>query len=272
MSHMTPKMNDTPEIIRRAKTFWNPGKHVLTRSFRNHPMNLVHPEHPLVRLDGKLIYFDTGAPTSLVPDEIVALLSAHGLPVTSMSPSTQALFTSARNTLKSLIGIEMDALIGMDVIAQTGLCYDRAKGHLGWGDETTPIGAIELHSRCVMGLPVVEMEIDGQRVSAILDTGCHEVGYFLDLPKDLRAGEIIRDANPIIGEFETTSRYAAAKILAKDGSIIDLGECKFGDAPPIVAMALRVARVRGVVGSAVTARCLTIFKDSTVFVIHSSQR
>ena len=167
---------------------------------------LAHPEHPLVRIDGKLIYFDMGAPASLVPDELVARLTVHGLPVTPMDPLTQARFPSTRNTLKSLIGFEMDALIGMDVIAQTGLSYDRAKGHLGWGDETTPNGAIELKSRSVMGLPVVEMEVAGQRVSAILDTGCHEDGYFLGLPKDLRVGEIIRDANRMVGEFESTGQ------------------------------------------------------------------
>jgi hypothetical protein len=164
-------------------------------------------------------------------------------------------FQQTWDTVNHLTGKALDGLIGMDVISQTGLLYDRPGGRLAWGEAAVAdTDSIELESTTAQGLPVVTMEIAGRRMRVIADTGCHEDGYLLDLPSTLPEAGRIRDANPIIGEFEAQARVAPAKIVAADGSTINLGEGRFGEAPTLVALTLRAVGVEGVVGAVVIQR------------------
>jgi len=216
---------------------------------------LEHPQHPIVRVGSDLVYFDTGSPVSIVPAETTHVFSALGVAPPSMIGIMAPAFQQTWDTVNHLTGKALDGLIGMDVISQTGLLYDRPGGRLAWGEAAVAdTDSIELESTTAQGLPVVTMEIAGRRMRVIADTGCHEDGYLLDLPSNLPEAGRIRDANPIIGEFEAQARVAPAKIVAADGSTINLGEGRFGEAPPLVALTLRAVGVEGVVGAVVIQR------------------
>jgi hypothetical protein len=228
-------------------------------------MNLEHPEHPIVRIEGSLIYFDTGSPQSLIPDPNAAWLNTLGITAPPMSGLAGPAFGRARSTLARLTGgLMIDALIGMDLITEQGLSYDLLNRQLGWGiPQNTLDSMIALRSELVMGLPVVHLELAGQPRRAILDTGCHFDGYFIDLPKNLPDAGVIQDENPIIGTIESAARYAEAALLAKNGTKINLGQGRFGEALPALEFALTSIGVDGVVGAVVFWRTgSVVFKNN----------
>ena len=170
-----------------------------------------------------------------------------------MSGLMSMAFERARNALSRLTGgLRIDALVGMDLITEHGLAYDLSAGQIGWGISQQETGdLITLRSELVLGLPVIEMELAGRQMRVILDTGCHTDGYFLDMPKTLPEAGIIRDESPMFGPFESAARYAEASVLAKNGSKINLGRGRFGEAPPPLEFTLIAVGVDGVVGAAV---------------------
>lgn len=135
-------------------------------------MLMEHPEHPIVRIEGALVYFDTGAPQSLIPGPNAPWTRKLGISAPPMSGLTSMAFERARNTLSHLTGgLRIDALVGMDLITEHGLAYDLSAGQIGWGisqQETDDL--ITLRSELVLGLPVIEMELAGCQMRVILDT------------------------------------------------------------------------------------------------------
>lgn len=226
-------------------------------------MSLEHPEHPIVRLDGALIYFDTGEPQSLIPDVNAPWIESLGASAPPISGIAKIAFEQSQGVLSRLTdGLRIDALVGMDLIAEHGLRYDLLNRQLGWGlSENVLDSATLLKSELVMDLPVIEMEVAGRKMRAILDTVCHTDGYFQDLPQNLPSAGCIQDESPIIGPFECPARYAEASLLEAGLSTIDIGMCRFGKAPDTLACTLKALTVDGVIGVKICQ-----FSGSAVFV------
>lgn len=228
---------------------------------------LEHPEHPIAKIEEALVYFDTGAPQSMIPGPNAPWTRKLGITAPPMSGLMSIAFERSRNTLSRLTGgLKIDALVGMDLISKHGLAYDLSAGQIGWGISQRETGdLIPLSGEPVLGLPVIEMELAGRHIRVLLDTGCHTDGYILDLPKTLPEAGIIRDESPIFGPFESAARYAEASVLAKNGSKINLGRGRFGEAPPPLEFTLRAVGMHGVVGAVAfkQAKSLT-FAGSTV--------
>ncbi len=232
-------------------------------------MPLEHPEHPIVRIKGSLVYVDTGSARSLIPDPNAAWLGVLGIVAQQMTGIPRLVFQQARITLARLTGgVVIDALVGMDLISEHGLAYDLSPGLIGWGlspQETRQL--TPLSSELVLGLPVIEMELAGRQLRVILDTGCHTDGYVLDLPKTLPEAGVTRDESPIFGPFESAARYAEASVWAKNGSKISLGRGRFGEAPPPLEFTLSAAGVDGIVGAAgFTQKKSITFAGAAVYV------
>lgn len=236
-------------------------------------MPLEHPEHPIVRLEGALVYFDTGAPQSLIPDVNAPWIESLGVAVPPMSGMARNTFERSQSVLSRLTGgLRLDALVGMDLITEHGLRYDLSNRQLGWGLSKNAVdSATRLKSEVVMGLPVIEMKVAGRKMRAILDTGCHMDGYFQDLPKNLPSAGYIQDESPIIGSIECPARYAEASLLARDGSKISLSESAFGIAPPALVRALSTLRVDGVLGRPAFVDFRVCFYGAMVGVVQSNR-
>lgn len=232
-------------------------------------MLMEHPEHPIVRIEGALVHFDTGAPQSLIPGPNAPWTRKLGISAPPMSGLTSMAFERARNTLSRLTGgLRIDALVGMDLITEHGLAYNLSAGEISWGISQQKTGdLITLRSELVLGLPVIEMELARRKMRVILDTGCHTDGYVLDLPNMLPEAGIIRDESPMFGTFESAAWYAEASVLAKNGSKINLGRGRFGEAPPALEFALTSIGVDGVVGVPILQQTGSIlFEKNSVFL------
>lgn len=238
-------------------------------------MKLEHAEHPLVRVAGALVYFDTGAPRSLIPVNGAPWVGALGISASAMTIGADSVFAHSQAVLARLTGgLRLNALVGMDLIAKHGLVYDLETGHLGWGISPTRIGRSAcLMSDLVMNLPVIDIYLGHRRVRAIIDTGCHMDGYFTEMPETSLDAGVISDESPFVGAFTVTARCVEISLLTTDYSRIALGQKRFGIAPSGLAFALKAMSVDGVVGPTICRSLGPVaFIERAVFICSNQCR
>jgi hypothetical protein len=232
-------------------------------------MKLEHAEHPLVRVAGALVYFDTGAPQSLIPVNGAPWVGALGVSASAMTDSAVSVLANSQAVLARLTGgLRLNALVGMDLIAKHGLLYDLETGQLGWGISPTRIGGSTcLMSDLVINLPVIDIYLGRRRLRAIIDTGCHMDGYFTEMPETSLDAGVISDDSPFIGPFTVAARLVETSLLTTDYSKIALGQKRFGIAPSGLASALKAMRVDGVVGPTICRSLGPVaFIERSVFI------
>jgi hypothetical protein len=253
----------------------------------HHP--LQHPAHPLVEIDGRAVYFDTGSPVTFLPERHADLRARLGLGAHELHLCSDAAFARVRAVAEKLTGRRVDALLGMDVIARIGLDYDRPNGTLAWGvaadaatanpaDGATAAAANENGFTLVAtghasAIPIAEFEVAVRRLRAFLDTGCHADGYIDGLPSDLPDAGVMQDHNPIIGAFSVRGRIADATLLCGDGTRVPLGESRIGDIPDQAKQllpAMSAMCLQGVIGGAVFRYRRVRFIGNEVFVARAA--
>jgi len=120
-----------------------------------------------------------------------------------------------------LAGIQMDALIGCDLLSQHDIRI-RWKDHaLDIGDQL-PDGQITSNLRIFMGIPIFSVCLRGNNMSAIFDTGAH-LSY---IDPQLVSGEVplgeCDDFYPFVGRF-TTPTYLVSTALDENPIDVEYG-------------------------------------------------
>jgi hypothetical protein len=115
--------------------------------------------------------------------------------------------------------------VGSDILAQHPFTLDTARGEITFGD--LPAGGHVQRVGLFMGSPYLTVELAGQRVPCILDTGAN----IALLPSETRwpvpvSGERA-DFDPVFGAFVTPVRRCRARVLDHDLDL-DLGEIPAG--------------------------------------------
>jgi hypothetical protein len=132
--------------------------------------------------------------------------------------------------LSAKIGVQVDALLGMDLLAQTTLFFDVHHGRLTVGGEIPPgFTPRQYEVLPTSDLPVLPILIGGLPARAAWDTGA-QLGYVTNW-KYLRHGEPAEgfvDFSPMFGDIEVPSSHVARIVI--DGH--HLTE-RFGLAPDI---------------------------------------
>lgn len=123
----------------------------------------IEDGHLLVLVDGQRALFDTGSPQSIGEGHVEFCGRSYAL-----AGSTWA---GTIDSLRELAGLDFDMLIGGDLLA--GHVVDIGPhGRSLTIDGPAPSNGFESISlELVMNLPIVGIEVAGQRVSAALDTG-----------------------------------------------------------------------------------------------------
>jgi hypothetical protein len=241
----------------------------------HHP--LQHPAHPLVDIDGRAVYFDTGSPVTFLPERHADLRARLGLGAHELHLCSDAAFARVRAVAEKLTSQRVDALLGMDVIARIGLDYDRPNGTLAWGVAADAAANDDGFTLVATGhpnaIPVAEFEVAGCHLRAFLDTGCHADGYIDGLPSDLPDAGMMQDHNPIIGAFSVRGHIADATLLCGDGTRVPLGESRIGDIPDQakgLLPAMSAMSLQGVIGGAVFRYRRVRFIGNEVFVARAA--
>lgn len=192
--------------------------------------------HPIIRHDDHTLLLDTGSPVSMgrrptyrfLDREIPVLRRYQGMTMEQWSES---------------VGVNVDALLGCDVLGRYAVAIDPAAGHVVF-DEDPPrpcSGVAPLGT--VAGMPVVEVGLAVRKLRLLFHTGAtlsclREVDI-----RALRCVGVARDYYPGQGEFTTELRQVTLMFGDQQVSL----EC--GLLPSAIEHALRPVDVHGIVGT-----------------------
>jgi hypothetical protein len=170
------------------------------RASKEHPLfeypMRMHDGHILVDSGGMTLLMDTGAPFSVGSMEF-----DFAGRVATPRPSFEG---TTVEDLSENIGKPLDALVGMDVMADFDLCFDAPNGKLVVTSEEMEMERNALPISFVREVPVVQGSLPGERhVSLVFDTGA-KLSY---IGRELLAGTQsyrgAEDFYPGYGPFET---------------------------------------------------------------------
>ncbi len=216
-------------------TLMNDSGAATSRECFAYPMNL-RDGHVLVESNGMILLMDTGAPTSVGTEEFLFA----GSTVTP-APNFEGVTIGS---LSREVGTSLDALVGMDIMADLDLCFDEPNNQITVTRDEMELSddALPLHFNC--GIPLVDGSLaSGRRVSLVFDTGA-KISY---LKREFLAGaephRTVEDFHPGYGRFATPLCRTSLELAGATH------EVDFGILPDRLEQALLSCLADGIVGS-----------------------
>ncbi len=156
----------------------------------------IEQGHLLMQADGRQWVLDTGSPASIGHGSV--RVGGRSFPLVSDLMGLDA----AR--LSSWVGVEVDGLIGTDVLNQFDVVIDVPAGLVRVGEGIKWAGGVSLPVAWTMGIPVVRCRVETRDYPLVLDTGA-QLSYLHDglFPGRREPEELAEDFYPGIGHFLT---------------------------------------------------------------------
>lgn len=192
--------------------------------------------HAIIRTQNEVILIDTGAPASLHAggqftfEETVHRCSTNMMAVTV-------------GTISELLGMEITALMGADVLAKYQVVLDYRNLQAEFSAQPIEFEGPAVALESFMGIPVIRLSISGNSHRFFLDTGA-QYSYF--------SGELItafppageaEDFYPGVGRFQINCHDVQVSI----GNAPFTARC--GNPPPLVQQMLTMGNCKGIIGA-----------------------
>jgi hypothetical protein len=148
--------------------------------------------HIVATIESGLALIDTGSPLTLTLNGEVCFLSR---------PRPAATFPFDPDVLRTFVGAEIKAIIGIDALATDPFFVDWQAGQLVFGAECP--GGRQLRLTRYLGVPCTKGHIGESDVQLLVDTGA----TFALVREHLVNGSAVRswrDYSPVFGWYETT--------------------------------------------------------------------
>jgi hypothetical protein len=194
--------------------------------------------HLFVEVDGGFWLLDTGAPLSFgeVPDFAFAGIDVH------LQPNYGDLTVEA---MSQYLGVKCVGLLGGDVLNRFDHILDLREGTISVSEEELSHEGTTIETESFMGIPIIEIEVQGARQRMIFDTGA-QISYLLDDP----AGRfpslgVFDDFHPALGCFKTATYEVPIRFGSVDYAL------PFGVLPAEMHAILEVAGTAGILGNEV---------------------
>ena len=210
--------------------------------------------HILVNDDrGSKVLVDTGSPLSFHSDGIIAL-GGRSFQVPSSLMGTDSDYVTDN------VGVQVDGLVGMDILSESGILIDVPGARIVLGHPTD--GMTRLPSRSLFGYVSVGMDIRGRSVNVLLDTGAPVSYVSPSLTEGLVAVDTVTDFNPSVpgGTFSTPIFEFPAAFAGREFGM------RAGHLPMLLRATLSIIGVDGVVGMEVFGKIPVLIAGGEVWV------
>lgn len=218
---------------------------------------LLHPELPVIEVEGRVFLLDTGATHSMrgaaAPGGGPVV---HALTEPAALPFAELAWPMVEHAVRALgYAGPLHSLVGVDRLAALELLVDLPSGFLA----LRPAGAVEaapfgetrpLTSFRSMGLPCVALTFGARELRAVIDTGA-AMSYFTGAPPaGTVAGPAHADHHPLIGAFSANTWDGELVVASADGAGLLLGHCRMGQLTGLLGYSLELAGLNAALGGA----------------------
>ena len=191
--------------------------------------------HPIINDGENIILIDTGAPSTIHASNNLIFCSDNyncstnymGLTVTKIS---------------EMLGTEITTLLGADVLSNLKIIFDYKNQVVEFNKEEITFEGTEIDISNFMGIPIIELSIDNQKLKFFLDTGA-KLSYLSEIiTSNYKSIGSDEDFYPGVGKFETD----CFEIPTSFGNF--KFNVKYGNLPKLLQMSLMLGGTDGIIG------------------------
>ena len=144
--------------------------------------------------------------------------------------------------LSEMLGTKVTTLLGTDILANYKILFDYRNKSVIFSKEKCVFNGEEVKISSFMGIPIIELFVNNQKLKFFLDTGA-KLSY---LSNNFTANyhSIGREVDfyPGVGEFETECYEILTKLGDREFSV------KYGNLPDLLEMTLMLGGTNGIIG------------------------
>jgi len=191
--------------------------------------------HPIINDGENIILIDTGAPSTIhTSDKLVFCSDIY-------SCSTNYMGLTA-NKLSELLGTEITTLLGADILPNYNLMLDYKNVIAQFDKQEIVFEGNEFDLTSFMGIPIIELNIDNQKLKFFLDTGA-KLSYLSDsFTNNYKSIGTEEDFYPGVGKFETQCFEISTSFGNYNFKV------KYGNLPALLQMTLMLSGTNGIIG------------------------
>ena len=211
--------------------------------------------HIFAHIDSREWLVDTGAPTSF------GLSSSIEINNKKFRLHNNYLGLNAKE-LSMHTGHVVHGLIGTDILNEFNVVMDLENNQIAFSNEQVAIDGSEIPMHSFMGIPIIDINIDGQSAKVFFDTGA-QISYWDDVDSNRHSSVgVMHDFYPGIGRFETNIYPLNVDIGGKGFAI------KFGVLPGELKAMLSMAGTSGIIGNEIMKnRVIGYFPNNNQIII-----
>jgi len=197
-------------------------------------MNLFNG-HPIIKSGDNIILIDTGAPSTIHASSNITFCSE----TYNCSTNYMGLAVSK---ISEMLGTEITTLLGADILSNYKILFDYTDKVVEFHKQEIGFEGHEVTISSFMGIPIIELSIDGQRLKFFLDTGA-KLSYLSDsITGNYSTIGTEEDFYPGMGKFETECFEITTSFGDKHFIV------KYGKLPTLLQMTLMLGGTEGIIG------------------------
>lgn len=191
--------------------------------------------HPIINDGENIILIDTGAPSTIhASDSLIFCSESFGCSINYMGLTV--------SKISEMLGTEITTLLGADILSNYKIIFDYKNKVVGFDKQEISFEGIETPISSFMGIPIIELSIEGQRLKFFLDTGA-KLSYLSNrITNNYDSTGTDEDFYPGVGNFETKC-FEISTSLGDRNFIV-----KYGNLPQLLQMTLTLGGTDGIIG------------------------
>lgn len=191
--------------------------------------------HPIIKEGENIILIDTGAPSTIHSSDSLTFCSTNYICSTNYMGMTVS-------KISEMLGSEITTLLGADILSNYKTLFDYKNSVIEFNNQEIEFEGTEVEISNFMGIPVIEMSINNQKLKFFLDTGAKLSYLSNSITSNYVSIGTDEDFYPGVGKFETDCFEISTRFGNTDFIV------KYGNLPPLLQMTLMLGGTNGIIG------------------------
>ena len=191
--------------------------------------------HPIINDGENIILIDTGAPSTIHASNVLTFCSENY----NCSTNYMGLTVSK---ISEMLGTEITTLLGADILSDYKILFYYKNEIIEFNKEAIALDGNEIGISNFMGIPIIELSIDNQKLKFFLDTGAKLSYLSGSITSNYESIGTDEDFYPGVGKFETECFYISTSFGDNNFNV------KYGNLPRLLQMTLMLGGTDGIIG------------------------